>query len=282
MSTFASRDGTVLHELVWPAAAPRGAVALIHGYGEHIARYDQVGSVIASRGFTVRGIDFRGHGQSAGVRGHIERFEEYLDDIAALLARCPERPLFLVAHSMGALAAAEYLIKRGSEGLTGLVLSSPYFALKLKVSPLKVAVAKVASSLLPKLALPTGLHGKDVTRDPSLAAVYDSDPLNNKNATSRWFTESLAAQAHVAAHAAEIRLPLFLIQGADDHVADPEVARSLFGKFASPDKTLQYLDGQYHEVFNEPPEIRKQNLDAVCNWLEAHAAANPDEKVARS
>src|SRR5262245_5086694 len=115
MSTFASRDGTTLHELTWPASTPRGAVAIIHGYGEHIGRYDQVGKALAARGLTVRGIDFRGHGQSSGARGHIQRFDEYLDDLAALAARCPERPLFLLAHSMGGLVAAEYLLKHGSD-----------------------------------------------------------------------------------------------------------------------------------------------------------------------
>src|SRR6184192_3328433 len=160
MSTFASRDGTTLHELHWPASSPVGGVALIHGYGEHIARYDQVGKALAARGLTVRGIDFRGHGQSAGARGHIRRFDEYLDDLAALIARCaPElsgRPLFLVAHSMGGLVAAEYLLKHGSEPFSAVVLSSPYFALKLKVSPIKIAAGRFFSSLIPKLALPTG------------------------------------------------------------------------------------------------------------------------------
>ncbi len=276
MSTFASRDGTVLHELVWSADKPRGRVALVHGYGEHIARYDELGNALAKRGFATRGCDFRGHGQSAGVRGHIDRFDEYLDDLAALLARSSadhgELPLFLVSHSMGALVACEYILRRGSQGIVGLVLSSPYFALKLKVSPIKIGVGKLASRLMPKLALPSGLAGKDVARDPALAAAYDTDPLNNKNATARWFTEATAAQAHVAASASELKLPLFMIQGAADHVADPLTSKALFEKFGAADKTLLYLDGQYHEVFNEPPAIRQANIDAVASWLEAKVA----------
>jgi lysophospholipase len=273
MSTFASRDGTVLHELVWPADKPKAGVALLHGYGEHIARYDHVGKALAARGFSTRGVDFRGHGQSAGVRGHCQRFVEYLDDIAGLIARCPERPLFLVAHSFGALSACEYLLVRGSEPLSGVVLSSPYFGLKLKVSPIKIAAAKLMSNIVPKLSLPSGLKGKDVTRDPELQKVYDADPLNNKNATARWFTEATQAQEHVAAHAGEIRLPLLMMAGADDHVADPVVSKGIFERLGAADKTLSYLEGQYHEVFNEPAEIRRKNLDALCDWLESHLPA---------
>jgi alpha-beta hydrolase superfamily lysophospholipase len=65
-------------------------------------------------------------------------------------------------------------------------------------------------------------------------------------------------------------------------VADPLVAKSVYERLGAADKTLKYLEGQYHEVFNEPPDTRKQNLDALCDWLESHAARGAvDEKVAR-
>jgi acylglycerol lipase len=286
MSTFASRDGTTLHELTWPAATAQGGVAIIHGYGEHIGRYDHIGKALAARGLTARGIDFRGHGQSAGGRGHIQRFDEYLDDLAALAQRCASelsgRPLFLLAHSMGALVAAEYLLKHGSDPFAGVVLSSPYFALKLKVPAIKIAAGKLFSRLVPKLALPTGLKGADVCADPELQKLYDADPLNNKNATARWFTEATAAQEHVAAHAGEIRVPILMMQGAADRVADPDAARAAFEKFASADKTLSWLEGQYHEVFNEPKETRDKNVGALCDWLMARVNSGTREKVARS
>jgi alpha-beta hydrolase superfamily lysophospholipase len=281
MSTFASRDGTTLHELHWPAESPKGGVAIIHGYGEHIGRYDHVGKALAARGLTARGVDFRGHGQSAGARGHIQRFDEYLDDLAALIARCPERPLFLLAHSMGALVATEYLLKHGSDPFSGVVLSSPYYGLKLRVSPVKIYAGKFFSSLLPKLGLPTGLKGADVCRDPELQKLYDSDPLNNKNATARWFTEATAAQEHVAAHAGEIKVPLLMMQGAGDRVADPDMSRKIFDKLSSADKTLSWLEGQYHEVFNEPADIRDKNVGALGDWLLARVNAGTREKVAQ-
>ena len=95
-------------------ATPRAQIAIVHGYGEHIARYDHVGRALAERDFSVRGIDWRGHGQSGGMRGFIERFEEYLEDLDALLARTRQSgtPTFLLAHSMGGLAAARYLLEK--------------------------------------------------------------------------------------------------------------------------------------------------------------------------
>jgi alpha-beta hydrolase superfamily lysophospholipase len=282
MSTFASRDGTVLHETLWPAEKPKGSVAIVHGYFEHMGRYDHVGKALSARGFTAHGLDWRGHGQSAGQRGLIMRFDEYLDDLQGILGRATERPQFLLAHSMGGLAACTYLVRRGAGELSGVVLSSPWLATKLKVPAVKVLAGKIASKIYPKLTIPGGLKGSDCARDPEIAAGYDSDPLGFHDVTARFWTEAAAAQEECFARAREIKLPLFMMQGGDDHVADAQVSKAVFEKMGSTDKSLSMLEGQYHEVFNEPPEIRKKNLDAVCDWLDAHAAAGASEKVARS
>src|SRR5207253_5066457 len=72
-------------------------------------------------------------------------------------------------------------------------------------SDLTFAAAKVASSVYPKLALPSGLSGKDVTHDEAIAKAYDDDPLVFKSATARWFTETRLAQAHVLDNRSEER-----------------------------------------------------------------------------
>src|SRR5437879_12521189 len=114
MSFFQSRDGTQLHEETWPAQGkPLASVVIVHGYGEHIGRYDETGRALAAAGFSVRGFDFRGHGQSAGVRGFCNRFSEYVDDLEAAVtrARAEGLPVFLLGHSFGALVAPHYAIQ---------------------------------------------------------------------------------------------------------------------------------------------------------------------------
>src|SRR5581483_3125752 len=189
-----SADGTSLHHSIWQADAPRAVVALLHGYAEHIARYEHVARALNAAGITVHGCDLRGHGRSAGPRGHIDRFDDYLDDARALVtaARSEKLPLFVLGHSNGGLIATHHVLRQ-PEGIAGLVLSSPFFGLKLAVPAVKVMAARVASRVYPRLALPSGLHGADVSRDPTVQADYDRDPLNNKAATARWFTETMAA-----------------------------------------------------------------------------------------
>jgi alpha-beta hydrolase superfamily lysophospholipase len=136
-----------------------------------------------------------------------------------------------------------------------------------------VWAGKIASAVFPKLALPSGLKGEDVTRDPELAAAYDRDPLNNKNATARWFTEATQAQEDLVARAPQLTTPVLLVVGEADKIAAAAQARVVFERIGAKDKTLRMLAGQYHEVLNEPHPTRDENVAGIVEWLRAHAAA---------
>ena len=276
MASFKAADGTDLYEELWPAEGEaRGALVLVHGYGEHIGRYNEAARAWAKQGWQVRGADLRGHGRSGGVRGFCSRFDEYLSDLGALVARARTdsasgRPLFLLGHSFGGLIATSFAIGHSRE-LTGLVLSSPYFKLKLEVPKAKVVAGRLMSRIYPKLALPSGLKGEDVARYAEIARAYDADPLNNKNATARWFTEASAAQESAYARAGELTLPCLFLHGGSDRVADPRRTEELFKKVSSSDKTLEILPGQFHEILNEPKETREKTIARIGEWLSSHA-----------
>ena len=77
--------------------------------------------------------DYRGHGQSGGRRGHIFRFEEYLEDFRAFIAYAREcndskLPVFIFAHSYGGLITECAHIEK-VPGIAGAVLSSPFLRL---------------------------------------------------------------------------------------------------------------------------------------------------------
>jgi alpha-beta hydrolase superfamily lysophospholipase len=276
MSFFAAPDGTQLHEMIWdPSGPPSGTVALVHGYGEHIGRYDWTARALGASGWRVHGFDLRGHGRSAGARGYIARFDEYLDDLGAVLERArpaAPAPLFLLGHSLGGLIATAFVLDRQAR-VDGLILSSPFFRLKLAVSPLKLAAGRLASRLWPGLRLPTGLRGTDVTRDPELQADFERDPLNNKHGTARWFTEATRMQDEVLARAREITLPCLFMQAGADRVADPRGTEEVFARLGSSDRTLKLYADQYHELFNEPPADREKTIAELAAWLDAHRAA---------
>ncbi len=69
----------------WPAETPARLVVLVHGYGEHIGRYEHVARALVERGSSVVGPDHAGHGRSPGDRALVEDFEAIVDDLRAVV-----------------------------------------------------------------------------------------------------------------------------------------------------------------------------------------------------
>ncbi len=84
-TTIDAPRGALYAETFVPAS-PKGVVLITHGYAEHCGRYREVAHVITEAGWAALSYDVRGHGQSPGDRGFIDRFDTYLDDHAAALA----------------------------------------------------------------------------------------------------------------------------------------------------------------------------------------------------
>jgi alpha-beta hydrolase superfamily lysophospholipase len=264
--------------LYYASAMPTGGggakavLAVIHGYADHGARYAHVMGALAEHGIGSVAIDLRGHGRAQGSRGFCTRFDEYLDDARELRslvdARAKGAPTLLFGHSFGGLVATlSALDSPGS--LKGLVLSAPFFGLGLEVPRIKVLAGKIASRVVPKLGLPSGLAGKDMTHDPAKAKDYDADPLVFKNATARWFTEATGAQQRALASASRLTMPLYMTFGTADKVASMPMAKRFFDAAGSADKTWDPREGLFHEVLNEPSW--KDTVDNIARWTLAHA-----------
>lgn len=255
-----------------PSGGPRAVLGIVHGYADHGARYRHVMGALAEHGIGSIAIDLRGHGRALGPRGFCSSFEEFLDDARELRSLLDDRakgsPQFLFGHSFGGLVATSSLLE--SQGaFKGLVLSAPYFGLAMDVPYVKVLAGKLASRVVPRLGLPSGLHGKDMSHDAEKARAYDNDPLVFKNVAARWFTETNAAQARLLANASRLSLPIYLAMGTSDAVASLTSAKRVLDAAGSADKTWDPREGLFHEILNEPSW--KDLVETIARWIVAHA-----------
>jgi alpha-beta hydrolase superfamily lysophospholipase len=273
---FAAGDGLLLTRQSWrPEGAPSAVLAVVHGYGEHGGRYRGLAEDMAARGYAVHVYDLRGHGRSAGRRGHLGRFTDYLDDTGVYLDAVRNehsgQPVYLLGHSLGGLIATAYVEDRPADDLSGLILSSPFLRLGMPVPPLKLGAARLLSVVAPTVNVGNTIDPAALSHDQEVVRAYGADPLNHHVATARWAAEAVAAQGAVLSAAGSIRLPLLLMYGDADAVADPQAARELFARVASLDKAEHCFEGYYHEIFNETG--RAAVFAALAAWLEARAPA---------
>jgi alpha-beta hydrolase superfamily lysophospholipase len=263
---FRDHLGMEIYYQAWIPDKPKATLTLLHGIGEHSGRYAHLTDHMTIRGFEVWACDLRGHGRSGGKRGHINSFDDYLDEIGLLIKmakdRDPAKKVFLLGHSLGGLIAPEYALRNASQ-LTGLILSAPALRDKVKVPPAKAFLARILSQLAPTYSTTTGLDPNLLSRDPEVVRKYVEDPLVHAVATARFFTEFRRAQHETMRSADKITLPCLVLQGGADEIVDVSATSHFFEKLGSSDKTLKIYDGFYHEVLNEPDN------ESVINDIEA-------------
>jgi alpha-beta hydrolase superfamily lysophospholipase len=267
-----SDDGRELFEQSWSPAEPEVALGLVHGYAEHSGRYDAAARHLADAGVAVQALDLRGHGRSDGKRCYVGDFREFLSDVDAMLLHASHAwtgiPLFLMGHSLGGLIAACYVIDRAPL-LSGLVLSAPSVSLGDDFPLLRRRLAELAGRALPWL--PTvRFPSESLSRDASVVEGYRADALVYHGRTpARTASEIIRAIRRVQERMEAIELPLLVMHGSRDQVADVEGSRMLHEHSSSCDKTLRVYEGLYHEIMNEPE--RESVLGELAEWLAGHS-----------
>ena len=287
---LAGSDGHRLWSGVWhpaPSEGPdRGTVVVAHGFGEYLDRYGHIIRSLTGHGYTVVGLDHRGHGRSEGDRARIRRFDDFVADldlvvtmareVAARRSATPRAP-FLFGHSMGGLIATRYVLALPDQAsLAGLILSSP----ALRLNPDLSGPALRLTGLLARIAptLPVRRSGGGLSSDPEIGRRWEADPLLNHAPTSVQMAWQLAAAARSARfHLGEIALPLLLFYGEADTVVDPAGSRFLAERASSTDLTVRPWAGLLHETFNEPNGA--EVIAEMVAWLDARTGGEPDLSV---
>ena len=271
---FASKDGT---RLFWrqevPDSEPKAWLGVIHGYGDHLGRYARPIEHFAATGLGVLAFDYRGHGKADGSRADVKAWSDYLDDLQAFWTRLVEaargKPIFLLGHSHGGLMLTHWLAQQGApKGLTGVVLSSPFYAFAFEPPKLQVLGARLIKGLLPGLKISNGLKADQLSRDPAWQAETNADPLYLHDTTPRWFFSVLEAQAALSGLGPKISTPVLLVGGVADPIASWAAQEALVKTFASTDTTVKGYPDFKHEVLME---IGKEQVWAdISSWISAH------------
>lgn len=270
-ASITTDDGLTLALRRWEPddRAPRGAIVLVHGLGEHIGRHEHLARFLTGRGWRVIGYDQRGHGRSTGKRGSVPHADALLDDLALVIdriARPPTAPgerTLLLGHSLGGLVAAQF-VARGLRAVDGLVLSSPALAADLTVAQRLQLFA--GGLLAPDLAVSNQLKVERISHDPAVVRAYREDPLVHDRLTARLALATLAGGREVLAAAAGWRTRTLLMWAGDDHLVAAR-GSATFAEAAPTDVVRsRRFDAMYHEILNEPDA--RAVFETLADWLD--------------
>lgn len=267
-------DGLELYYQRWyPDSAPRASIAILHGLGGHsgMSTYTHLINHLVPLGYSLYGLDLRGHGRSQGRRGSINKWEDYRSDLRMLLQLInrteSNQSIFLLGQSLGGLIVLEYALHYHQE-VQGVIVSAPSLSVP-NMSPILITLLKVLSPIWPHLSLSPNFDLSGVSRDPEEVKKVLDDPLTDPKVSPRLAVETLSALHWTQAHASDFQAPLLLIHGAADPLLPPEGSQTFFRHVNFEDKTLKLYEGGFHQAFIDIN--RQQVLVDIAQWLDQHA-----------
>lgn len=270
---FIQSSGGRIFVRCWrPSATPVAVVAICHGFNAHGGMYAWCGEQFAQAGVSAYALDLRGRGKSDGERFYVERFEDYVDDLSALIklakAREPGLPVFILGHSAGGVIACLYVLEHQS-GIAGLVCED--FAFEVPAPRFALTLLKGISHFVPH-ARAVALKNDDFSRDPEVVREMNADPLI-ANETQPFATMAAIVRANQRLRAAfpRIRLPVLILHGTADTAAKPSGSRRFYEHTGSEDRMLTLYEGRAHDPLRD---IGKEEVMAdILTWTKAHVPA---------
>ncbi len=273
-SHFAAGGGRTLFRRAWLPERSRRLVVVAHGYAEHSGRYEAVGSWLAARGCAVHAYDHTGHGRSDGPRGHVGRFDDFLDDLDAFIGLCrsehPGLPAYVIGHSMGGLIVAAWTERR-SPKVDGVILSGPALVAGETPPRRQIWWLQLMRRLLPRFRMPRPIEHEALSRDPEVGRAYGADPLIFQHMTLSLAGALFDAGGPTLRDEGGVEVPTLVLHGGDDSIVLPWGSRKFFENLKASGSDLRIYPELRHEIFQEPEG--EEVLGDVIRWIDEREAS---------
>lgn len=291
--------------------AHQRVIVISPGRIESYMKYPEVAYDLFHSGYDVMIIDHRGQGRSGRMltdrhRGHVRRFDDYVDDLSLFWQREVEprgyAQRFALAHSMGGAILA-LMLERNPQAFDAVAMCAPMFGIKL---PMPVWLAKKITgwaeqrpSVRDNYAIGTGhwrplpfivnalTHSRPRYRR-FLRYYADYPELRVGGPTYHWVREGILAGERAIADAEKMTTPLLLLQAEEDRVVI-NAAQNAFCQALTNAGHPPYggeplvIPGARHEILFEQDARRAGALDAILHFfaLQQDSAAETSANSSR-
>ncbi len=272
------RDGTSMFACEWSPEArseAKAVIGIIHGMGEHTGRYAHVAQRFIDEGYIVMMFDQRGHGRTAGQRGHTPDYEQLLEGIDLMLAEAEHRsqglPIFLYGHSMGGNVTLNYILRRKPQ-IAGAIVTGPWLQLAFMPPSLQVWLARIVNRVYPSFSNNRPMKADHLTSDPEMARRYREDSLNHGFITARFYNCVVSAGLWALNHANELNVPLLLMHGGNDKVTSIHASQQFAERAGSDRCMFKEWPDFLHELHNDTN--REEVISDALHWINQQRASS--------
>lgn len=261
------------HMLEWKSPTPaKILVVCIHGLGLCARAYKPLGKEFSANGIDGFAINVRGFGpdRSSPDRAKLNCVQTVNDVIELLRNLRKEQPdykIFLVGESMGG-ALAMRIAAENSMLVDGVICSAPAW----KLLKMRQAVVKGVFDLFLFSENHPGPAGRAVihqaTTDPELTEHWLTDPSHKLKLSWKEASSFLNFISKTDTYAKQLRKPVLVVQGLNDHLVSPKAVATLFRKIPSENKTF-LIDGKGEHLVLEEGRFTPPLVEKLVNWLKA-------------
>jgi len=277
----------------------RAVLVIVHGMAEHKARYYPFMKFLSENGVASVIEDHRGHGKSVKSEDDLGYFgkdgaDGLISDLAKLTEyaklKYPGMPVFMLGHSMGALAVRTFIQKHG-DMLNGLIVSgnpgnngAAPMAVKMAQNAQKKGGDHARSKLLAiATLLPFRLKSGNIASkngwicfNKATVDAYDADPMCGFEFYANGYEALLTLMINANtpnAPAPNKKLPVRFFSGAKDpcmgNIKALQSAAELLRKAGYTDVSIKTYSNMSHEILNEIDyqTVYKDMLDTINNWI---------------
>ena len=270
--SFEGVGGLKIFTRTWrPSGKPHAVVVVVHGFNAHSGYYAWVAAQLVAADFAVYALDLRGRGKSEGERFYVEKYADYVSDVATLIEHVKAgeagTPVFLLGHSAGGVVGCLYALER-QDRIDGFICES--FAHEVPAPDFALTVLKGIGHVAPHAHV-LKLKNEDFSRDPAVVAAMNNDPLiAGESQSAQTAAELVRADQRLKQEFSRITLPLLILHGTQDKATKPSGSQHFYAAAGSTDKTLKLYEGHYHDLLND---LGKEAVLAdIREWIAARLA----------
>ncbi len=254
---------------------------ILHGLGAHSGWFINMGNKLAARGMTVCVMDHRGFGRSGGIRGHIDNYRTYLEDINFVVTtirdRHPEAAIHILGHSMGGIFASHYAAKYQNE-LASVLFLNPWVQ-DTSQTPMLTTLRILLGGIFKSRRYWQVAGGSEVmTTNPEAVQLLQSDTYWCRKQTSSFLYQIFLMRSAVLKNARLISKPGLVMQAEADKAVVSEASHSLYENLVSNDKTWKTFANYAHDSEFEADRTLLDN--EVVTWITEHVRELSVSRVA--